>query len=82
MGIVNYQMAKKELDTASAAYEALDYICDIAGSNMVLNELVEYMSTDDLVSFLHDFIRLNDVDTSDLDNECIESLNEYYRLHC
>lgn len=82
MGIVNYQKAKKEMDTAAAAYEALDYICDMAGSDMVLNEIVEYIPTDYLVSFLHDFIRLNDVDTSDLDDECIESLNEHYRLHC
>lgn len=64
-------------DTGRAVDETLEYICD-----MVLNEIVYYMSIDDLVSFLHDFIRLYDVDTSDLDDECIESLNEHYRLHC
>lgn len=82
MAIVNYQKAKKELNTAAAAYEVLDTISDMAGSDMVLNELIDYISIDDLVSFLHDFIRLNDVDISDLDAECIESLNEHYRLHC
>ena len=82
MGLCNYQKTKAELDTAAAAYETLDNICDMAGSDMVLRELVDYISIDDLVNFLHDFIRLNDVDTSDLDAECIESLNEHYRLHC
>lgn len=82
MGIVNYQKAKKELKTAAAAYEALDYICDMADSEIVLRELVDYLSIDDLVGFLHDFIRWGDVDTSDLDDECIEALNEHYRLHC
>lgn len=82
MALFNYQKVKKELDTVAAAYKALDYICDMAGSDMVLNELIDYVSIDDLVSFLQDFICLNDVDTSDLDDECIESLNEHYRLHC
>lgn len=82
MGIVNYKMYKKEMDTFEAACKTLDYICDMAGSDMVLNEIVEYIPTDDLVNFLHDFIRLNDVDTSDLDDECIELLYEHYRLHC
>lgn len=82
MAIVNYQKAKSEMDTLANAYEVLDYIRDMAGSDLVLQEFVEYMPIDDLVSFLHDFIRLNDVDTSDLDDECIESLNEHYRMHC
>ena len=69
-------------DTVDAAFEALEYICGMEGSNMVLNELVDYLSIDDLVRFLHNFIRLYDVDTSDLDDECIEELNEHYKLHC
>lgn len=82
MAIINYERVKKEMDITASAYEALDYICDMADSDMVLNEIVDYISIDDLVSFLHDFIRLNDIDTSDLNDECIESLNEHYRLHC
>lgn len=70
------------MDATVAAYEALDYICDIAGSEAVLTELSYYLSIDDLVSFLQDFIASYDVDTSDLDDECIKSLNEHYRLHC
>lgn len=70
------------MDASNAAYEVLEYICDMAGSDLVLNEIVDYVSIDDLISFLHDFIRLNNVDTSDLDDECIESLNEHYKLHC
>lgn len=82
MAIINYKKTKKELNTAAAAYEALDYIRDVAGSDIVLNELVNYLSIDDLVNFLHDFIIFSDVDIFDLDDACIESLYEHYRLHC
>jgi len=82
MGLVNYERVKKEMEIAAAAYEALDYITDKKGSDIVLNELAMYLSTDDLVSFLHDFIRLFDVDTSEMNDETVESLNEHYRLHC
>lgn len=69
-------------DTSNAAYEVFEYICDMAGSDMVLNELIDYLSIDGLVSFLHDFIRLYDVDTSDLDDETIELINDWYRAEC
>lgn len=82
MSLANYPKLKSLMDTAEAADETLEYICDMAGSDMVLNELVDYMSIDDLVCFLQDFIVLQDVDTSDLDDDCIELLNEHYRLHC
>lgn len=70
------------MDTTVAAYEALDYICDRFGSDLVLNELTYYTSIDNFVSFLHDFISFYNVDTSDLDAGCIESLNEHYERHC
>lgn len=71
-----------EMDAAEASYVALKYICDMAGSDLVLHELYDYLSIDDVVSFLHDFICSYDIDTSDLDDEYIEVLNEHYRLHC
>ena len=70
------------MDASNAAYEVLEYICDMAGSDLVLRELYDYLSIDDAVSFLHDFIASYDVDTSDLDDGCIESLTEHYRIHC
>ena len=71
-----------EINETEASYVVLKYICDIAGSDMVLHELYDYLSIDDVVSFLHDFINNYDIDTSDLDYDYIEVLNEYYRLHC
>ena len=70
------------MDANEAAYETLEYVCDMVGSDMVLRDLVDYMSIDNLVNFLHDFMCVYDIDTSDLDDECIKSLNEHYRLHC
>ena len=69
-------------DISNAAYEALEYICDMFGSDTVLNEMYDYLSIDDAVSFVHDFIRLYDVDTSDLDAETIDLINEHYRTEC
>lgn len=71
-----------EINATEASYVALNYICDMAGSDLVLHELYDYLSIDDVVSFLHDFINSYDIDTSDLDDDYIESLNKYYRLHC
>lgn len=69
-------------DTALAADETFEYICDMAGSDLVLHELYDYLSLDDLVSFLHDFIRLFDMDTSGMDADTLELVNEWYRDEC
>lgn len=71
-----------EIDETEASYVVLNYICDCVGSDLVLHALYDYLSIDDVVSFLHDFICSYEIDTSDLDNEYIEVLNEHYRLHC
>lgn len=71
-----------EINATEASYVILNYICDMVGSDLVLHVLYEYLSIDDVVSFLHDFINSYDIDTSDLDDDYIEALNEHYRLHC
>ena len=71
-----------EMDATEASYVVLNYICDMVGSDLVLHALYDYLSIDDVVSFLHIFINCYEIDVSDLDNEYIESLNEHYRLHC
>ena len=71
-----------EIDATEASYVVLNYICDMVGSDMVLHALYDYLSIDDVVSFLHDFINWYEVDTSYLDDEYIEALDEHYKLHC
>lgn len=71
-----------EIDATEASYVVLNYICDMVGSDLVLHALYNYLSIDDVVSFLHYFINCYEIDTSDLDDAYIESLNEHYRLHC
>lgn len=70
------------MDATVAAYEALDYICDMFGSDLVLHELYDYLSIDDAVSFVHDFIKFYDVDTFGLDAATIDLINEHYRTEC
>lgn len=69
-------------DTSNAAYEAFEYLVDMFGSDTVLNEMYDYLSIDDAVSFMHDFIKLYDVDTFGLDAETIDLINEHYRTEC
>lgn len=69
-------------DTSNAAYEVFEYLVDMFGSDTVLNEMYDYLSIDDAVSFVHDFIKLYDVDTFGLDNETVELINEWYQAEC
>lgn len=71
-----------EIDEIEASYVVLNYICDMVGSDLVLDVLYDYLSIDDVVSFLHHFIISYEIDTSGLDDDYIKSLNEHYRLHC
>lgn len=76
------EMVTSYMEASDAAYETLEFLVDVYDAEDVLNELFEHMDTDKQVEFVHDFIKLFDVDTSGLDDECIESINEHYRLHC
>ena len=69
-------------DTSNAAYEVFESLVDMFGSDTVLNEMYDYLSIDDAVSFVHDFIKLYDVDTFGLDAETIDLINEHYRTEC
>lgn len=69
-------------DTSNAAYEAFEYLVDMFGSDTVLNEMYDYLSIDDAVGFVHDFIKLYNVDTFGLDAETIDLINEHYRTEC
>lgn len=76
------EMVTSYMEASDAAYDTLIFLIDVYGAEDVLKELFEHMDIDKQVEFVHDFIRLFDVDTSGLDDECIEVLDEHYRLHC
>lgn len=70
------------IDASEAAYETLEFLVDVCGEVDVLNELFNYMDVDRQVEFVHDFIRYNDVDTSELSDETLRTINEHYKRHC
>lgn len=70
------------MDTSEAAYETLMFLVDVCGAEDVLNEFFDYMDTDKQVEFVHDFIRYNDIDTSEMNDETMRTINEHYNRHC
>ena len=76
------EMVTSYMKTSDAAYETLEFLVDVYSAEDVLNELFEYMDTDKQVEFVHDFIRYNDVDTSELNDETLHTINNHYNRHC
>lgn len=70
------------MDASEAAYETLEFLVDVCDEVDVLNELFDYMNVDRQVEFVHDFIRCNDVDTSELPEETLRTINDHYKRHC
>ena len=70
------------MDASEAAYETLMFLVDVCDEYTVLNEFFEYMDTDRQVEFVHDFIYYNDVDTSEMNDDTIRTINEHYKKHC
>ena len=75
------QMATK-IDASDAAYETLEFLVDVCGAEAVLDEFFYYMNVDSRVEFVQDFIRYNDVDTSELNDETLRTIQEHYKRHC
>ena len=75
-------MATGYMDASKAAYEALMFLVDVYGELYVLNELFDYMDVDRQVELLHDFIRYNGVDTSEMSDETVRTIEEHYKKHC
>lgn len=75
-------MATGYMDASEAAYETLEFLVDVYGAEDVLNELFDYLDTDKQVEFVHDFIRCYDVDTSELSDETLRTIQEHYKRHC
>lgn len=76
------EMATSYMHASDAAYNALEFLVDVYGAEDVLNEFYDYMDVDRQVEFVHDFIRYNDVDTSELSDETLRTINEHYKRHC
>ena len=75
-------MATNYRDASNAAYEALMFLVDMCDAEDVLNEFFDYLSVDRQVEFVHDFIRYNNVDTSELSDETMRTIQEHYKMHC
>ena len=75
-------MATDYMNESEAAYETLEFLVDVCGEVDVLNELFDYMDIDKQVEFVHNFIRYYDVDTSELSDETMRTINNHYKMHC
>lgn len=76
------EMVTSYMNASDAAYETLEFLVDVYGVEDVLNEFFDYMDTDKQVEFVHDFIRYNDVDTSEMNDKTLRTINEHYKRHC
>ena len=76
------KMVTSYMNSSEAAYETLMFLVDVCGAEDVLDEFFDYMDTDKQIEFVHDFIRYNDVDTSELNNDTIRTIDEHYKRHC
>ena len=75
-------MATDYMDAHEAAYETLMFLVDVYGTEYVLNELFDYMYVDRQVEFVNDFIKYNDVNTSEMNDDTIRTIEEHYNRHC
>ena len=75
-------MATGYMDASEAAYETLMFLVAVYGAFYVLDEFFDYMDVDRQVEFVHDFIKYNDVDTSEMNDDTIRTIEEHYTRHC
>ena len=76
------EMATGYVDASEAAYETLMFLMDVYGAFYVLDEFFDYMDVDRRVEFVHDFIRYNDVDMAEMNNDTLRTIEEHYNQHC
>ena len=75
-------MATGYMDAIKAAAEALLFLVDVYGAEYVLDELFDYMDADRQIELVHDFIRYNDVDKSEMNYDTLRTIEENYKRHC
>ena len=76
------KMATGYMDALKAVAEALMFLVDVYGAKVVLDELFDYMDVDRQVELVHDFIKYNDVDISEMSDETVRTINEHYEKYC
>ena len=76
------EMVTSYMNASDAAYDTLEFLVDVYGAEDVLNILFDNMDTDKQVEFVHDFIRCYDVDTSEMHDKTLRTINEHYEKHC
>ena len=76
------EMTTGYMDAIKAAAEVLLFLVDVCGPEAVLNEFFDYMDTDKQVEFVHDFIKYHDVDTSEMNDDTIRTIEDHYNRHC
>ena len=76
------EMTTGYMDASEAAAEALIFLVDVCGAEYVLGEFFAYMDVDRQVEFVNDFIKYNDVNTSEMNDDAIRTIEEHYKLHC
>ena len=72
-------MATGYMDAIKAVYETLEFLVDVYGAKVVLNEIFDYMDVDRQVELVHDFIKYNGVDTSEMNDETVRTIEELYK---
>ena len=75
-------MATGYMDASDAAYDTLAFLVDVYGVEYVLGEFCYYMNVDTQVKFVYDFIKYHDVDTSEMNDDTIRTIEEHYNRHC
>ena len=76
------EMTTGYMDAREAVYDTLMFLVDVCGPEAVLNEFFGYMDIDKQVEFVHDFFRYNNIDTSELSDETMRTIQEHYNQHC
>ena len=76
------EMTTGYMDASEAAFETLVFLVDAYGELYVLNEFFDYMDIDRQVEFVHDFIKYHDVNTSEMNDDTIRTIEDHYNLHC
>ena len=72
-------MAVGYMHASDAAYEMLMFLVDVFGAEYVLNKFFGYMDIDKQVEFVHDFINYNDVNTSEMNDDTLRTIEEQYK---
>ena len=67
------------MDASDAAYDVLRFLVAVRSAEVVLYEFFDCMSVDMQVELVHDFIKYNDVDMSEMNDDTMRTIEEFYK---